>query len=129
MAAPSVDLFGDKQLIKKLERLAAKDIAKAVRTGSRSGIKLIQKETKKTAPKDSGNLRKKIKVRSLKRSKKRTGSRLIILARYAGPLEFGTEKMEPRFYVKKAVENVGQKSVDLTAKIIKEEIDKAMKKV
>ena len=85
-----------------LEKLAKKDQKKCIRKGARAGAKIIQKQAKQNAPKDKGELRKSIKVRSLKRSRRWVGARVVTDVRHAWPVEAGTEKVEAKKYMEKA---------------------------
>lgn len=76
MALQGIDisLLGDKELSKKLERLAGKSQRKVVRGAITKAAKIPLKEAKQRAPKGkSGLLRKNIKSKSIKRSRKLSG--------------------------------------------------------
>lgn len=112
---------GDKELIRKLDKLAKKDIKKAIRKGSRAGAKVVQREAKSIAPKDSGQLAKSIKVRSLKRSRSTIGTTASNAFRgteqfYGAFQEYGYtsrggNKIEGKGFMKQASDNVGEKAL------------------
>lgn len=124
--AKAITLSGDKKLKRKLKGLRTK-IKGAVRKGSRAGAKIIQQEAKNNAPKDTGKLKKAIKVRALPRSRVYIGAQVIIQnTPYAGPVEYGTEKMEATEFYKRAVDTVGDIALEQTANIIAQEIRNAV---
>lgn len=73
-----IEIRGDRELARKFDRLSKTSQKKtALRKGARAAAKIIQKEAKQLAPKDTGLLRNSIKVRSLKRSRVWVGARVI----------------------------------------------------
>ena len=128
MEKVSISLSGDKQLLKKLDNLAKKDIKRAVRKGTRQGNKRVQKKAKETAPKDTGLLRKSIKVRALPRSRVYVGTTCKAQVPYAGPLEYGTKYVQAREFMQKAAKQEGSKAAEEAAEVIKKEIIEATKK-
>lgn len=75
-----VQVQGDKQLLRKLERLGRTEANKIIRQGLRAGAKTLQAETKRLAPvgvdkkgHKKGTLKRSIKVRALKRKRGRIG--------------------------------------------------------
>ena len=70
-----VTMKGDKLLIKKFKRLPRKEGLKGIRKGTRIGQKMIHKQAKANAPVDTGQTKRGIKVRALKRSTVRVGHR------------------------------------------------------
>lgn len=69
-------LIGDAELRAKLSALTDAEARKAVLGATREAAKVIQAEAKRTAPKRTGALRRSIKVRAIKRSRKRIGMRV-----------------------------------------------------
>lgn len=97
-------LIGDAELRAKLSALTDAEARKAVLGATREAAKLIQAEVKRTVPKRTGLLRKSVRVRSIKRSRKRIGVRVTTSrfnsnyqgkAFYGAFLEFGW-KTKPR---------------------------------
>lgn len=85
MAKPAIDfdLRGDKLLIKALRELSIAGQKKVTRQGLRKGINLIRDDIKANIAVDSGALRKTVKVRAMKRSRRRIG----VFVKIGGPLE------------------------------------------
>lgn len=75
---------GHKQIDAKLASLPVTMQKRALRPVMRSGAKTIQRGAKRYAPKDSGRLKRSIKVRSLKRSRKRIGVGISAGSEFAG---------------------------------------------
>lgn len=70
-----IKLVGDRKLIRKLERLEKKDARRAIRRGSRAGIKIVTAAVKAAAPVGAtGQLRKAIRTRAAKRSRRFIGA-------------------------------------------------------
>ncbi len=69
---------GQGRIAKKLEQLTANETKAVIRGGCREALKPLQKQAIATAPNDKGNLRRNIKIRTLKRSRKRIGARVTI---------------------------------------------------
>lgn len=123
-----IDLSGDKKLKAKLDKMANKDIKAAIRKGTRAGCKILQLEAKEKAPKKTGQLKRNIRVRALPRSRKRFGTQVKLTnVPYAGPLEYGTKKLEALEFMHKATEQSKDKAGQEAAQIIKTEILQAAK--
>lgn len=69
---------GTGALAKKLEQLTSNETKAVIRGGCREALKPIQKQAIASAPKDSGDLKRNIKIRTLKRSRRRIGARVTI---------------------------------------------------
>ena len=69
---------GTGKLAKKLEQLTSNETKAVIRGGCRDALRPIQKQAIATAPKDTGDLKRNIKIRALKRSRKRIGARITI---------------------------------------------------
>lgn len=111
-------LTGSDDLRRKLAGLKDKDVKAAVRKGTRAGAKLMAAETRKAAPSKSGLLRKSIKVRALKRSRKRIGHMVAVKlpdgavkVPYAGFVEFGTKRMKAVEFAKDAAKDSGEQAL------------------
>lgn len=72
-----IDLQGEKGLIKALSELKKTGQKSAVTRAMRKAAKPIQKAAQQQAPKRTGQLRKSIKVRSMRRSRVRFGIRVV----------------------------------------------------
>ncbi len=103
-----ISVTGDKELLTKLSKLRKTQAAKAIRKGSRAGSKVVQAKEKEDAPEITGALKREIKVRALKRSRRWTGTQVTM--RVAGGVPYGsfvdqgTKRMKARHFVKRAVE-------------------------
>lgn len=73
MANVTIDLSGDAALLAELSALPGKLQRKAFRTASRRAGKIYAEAAKARAPVDTGQLRRSIKVRALKRSRTAVG--------------------------------------------------------
>jgi HK97 gp10 family phage protein len=65
-----IKLVGDKELLRKLDRLQKKDARKAIRRGLRAGAKILAVETKRLVPKVTGAIKRAVRVRAGKRSRR-----------------------------------------------------------
>jgi HK97 gp10 family phage protein len=124
-----ITLAGDRELLAKLGKLKKTQARKAIRKGSRAGSKVIQAQARENAPVKSGALKKEVKVRALKRSRKWTGTQVTTKVEggptyYGGFVEFGTKKMKGRFFIRRAVEQVQQQAGQTFIDGIASEIDK-----
>ena len=90
MAKATAVLTGDKQLNRVLRRLSGKDAKAAIRKGSRKALKPVLADARQLAPVRTGALRRSIKVRAIKRSRTRVGSRVTTgKATFTGPTFYG----------------------------------------
>jgi HK97 gp10 family phage protein len=98
-----VKIEGLKELDAALKALPVNLAKKHLRTALRAGAKIVQAEAKLLAPVESGALKKSIKVRAGKRSR-RGGVRIVVTTGskdslfkgdqwYGGPIEFGFKKV------------------------------------
>ena len=82
-------VIGTEQLVEKLTK-AGVNVTRAIeRRVLRRAAKLVQVEAKKLVPKDSGALRKSIKVRAGRRSRTSQSIRVVSNLPYAKPVELG----------------------------------------
>jgi len=115
-------------LLKELNALEKKVQRKMVRTTLRNACKKIQVAAKDEAPKESGNLKRQIKVRAGKKSRVKVSMLVQLAAKpgdkyYAAFVEYGTQKMKGMNFLKEAVKKVGQKVMDEALKELKEAIE------
>lgn len=66
------------KLAKKLEGLTTNETKAVIRGGCRDALRPIQRQAKTEAPRDTGGLKREIKIRALKRSRRRIGARVTI---------------------------------------------------
>lgn len=103
---------GVEELMAKLKEVGKK-AKPALRRGCRQGSKVIQKQAKDDAPKVTGDLRRAIKVRALKRSRKYVGTTVKMEIRYGSFVNLGTRKMKARAFLQQAVKEKGQQAANL----------------
>lgn len=127
----NISLVGDKKLQKTLKKLALKDQKKLVRSELRKAAKPILRDTIANAPKtaeSSGDLKKSIKLRAIKRSRNKIGVRIVAGAEtgsealkrlgYATYTEWGSKNQAAQKFMRKAVDRGRQKfDQDLAAGI------------
>jgi len=130
-----VTLIGEKELLKKLKRIPAKDAKKAIRKGTRAGAKMLVPEVKANTPKRTGLLKKSVKVRSLKKSRVRTGvavqmgkGAFVGKTFYGGFAEYGTTRQDAQEFIKKSVRSKGQQATDHARDVINREIQSSSKR-
>lgn len=120
MAAVKVDfkLKGFSRVSRAFNKLDHKARKKHLRPALRAGAKVIKNAAQSLAPKDSGALKRTIKVRSLKRSRKnfgvfiRTGTASELGIKetkgrgyYPFSVEYGTDEQPARPYMRPALKN------------------------
>ena len=71
-------LQGDTELVDKLKGFTKSEYKSAVQIGAKKALKPAQQTAKSIAPRDTGKLRRAIRIRVLKRSRKRVGARVTI---------------------------------------------------
>lgn len=137
MAKPAVILTGDKQLDRRLKNLDAKLGKKVVRQATRKALRPVMLTTKRNAPKDSGVLRKSVKIRALKRSRSRFGSRVSGIggnnfagtAYYGGFQEWGWKtksgrKIPGKRFMKQAAESKRRSAIVIFKAEVKKGIER-----
>ncbi|MFQ5626654.1 MAG: HK97-gp10 family putative phage morphogenesis protein, partial [Methyloligellaceae bacterium] len=110
-----ISILGDKELQRMLNDKLPKDAKKAMRKGLRAGARPVLKQAKDTAPKRTGALRRGIKLRALKRSRKSIGVTVSLPTReslgipagakyyYPAALEFGTKHIPAKRFLRAAL--------------------------
>ena len=102
------------ELIHKFDTIESKFRTKYIRQAIRKGAKPINAEAKSLVPVNSGRLKKSIKTRSLKRSRKTIGVNIKTSCSdnmftgevfYGGMVEFGTERMAAQPFMRPAFDN------------------------
>ena len=73
-----LSLQGDMEIIEKLRGLTKSEFKSATQAGAKKSMEPIQKTARAIAPKETGKLRRAIRIRVLKRSRKRVGARVTI---------------------------------------------------
>ena len=74
----TLSLEGEKELSEKLRSLTKSEFKSAVQTGAKKSMAPIQKTARAIAPKNTGKLKRAIRVRVLKRSRVRVGARVTV---------------------------------------------------
>ena len=84
-------MTGDKKLDKALRRLTSKDAKAAFRKAARPAIKPVQVDARQTAKdhQESGEHAKSIKVKSMKRSRRMIGMRVVGDREFVGFIDIG----------------------------------------
>jgi HK97 gp10 family phage protein len=126
----AIQITGIKDIDKKLTKLGAKVTKKILRKAMRPVMKEVQKTAKSLVPVDTGNLKKGIKVRSAKRSRKYIGLDVRtdddnFIAKF---VEYGTENQSPQPFMRPAFdqhEKPGkEKAMDTIRQLIEDEAKK-----
>lgn len=133
MAAGKLILQGDKELIAAMNALTPALEKKVLRTALRAGGKPILAQAKSNAPFKTGQTRRALKLRAMKRSRKnRVG--VIVQTKdgdykgdqfYASFIEYGTSKMAAKPFMRPAFDTKKNESLQ----IVTREIDAGLQKV
>ena len=128
--------FDVRKLNRKLKTLESKIEKKLTRQALRAGAKIIAKEAKLRAPVDTGELKSKIKVWALKRSRKKIGVLVGTSAKeytgdqfYASFLEWGTSKMPAKPWLGPAAEAKGPEAAAVVGKTLADGIEREIAKL
>lgn len=149
--AVTVKLYGDRELIRKLESFGTRLAKKGLRRATRAGAKVILPEARKLAQvwkgskkkAEPGLLKRNIKVRAIKRSRRYVGVRVTVdrklftgEAWYAGPQEFGWKTgkrgssgrrhVEGKHFLEKAADAKREQAGAMAVSVLRNEIHKAM---
>jgi HK97 gp10 family phage protein len=73
-----LSIAGDKELVDKLKEFTKAETKSAMQTGAKKALEPVQKTARAIAPKKTGRLRKAIRIRVLKRSRRRVGARVTV---------------------------------------------------
>lgn len=110
MAAQGISMkeVGSRRLLRKFGRLPNKIRKKAIRTALRDTAKVVAKNAKRDAPRDTGHLARIIKVRAMKRSRRSFGilvKTFITDAKkfYGAFQEFGTKQQPGQAFLRPAL--------------------------
>jgi len=128
--------FDVRKLNRKLKTLESKIEKKITRQALRAGAKIIAKEAKLRAPVDTGELKSKIKVWALKRSRKRIGVLVGTSAKeytgdqfYAAFVEYGTKDMPAKPFLGPAAEAKGPEAAAVVGKTLADGIEREIAKL
>lgn len=136
----TIQLVGDVDLIRKLDRLEARDAKKAVRRGTRAGAKIIKPIVVSMAPKKSGILRQAIRVRATKRSRKFIGAVVQMGAGwFKGPTFYGAfqewgwksrsgREIPGKLFMQRATKYAGRQAAARAVTVIRDEIEQAARR-
>ena len=123
-----ISLANDKVLIKALKNMPQKEAKKAARKGSRAGQKIVKPQVQADTPVRTGKLKSQIKVKSVRRSRKYVGTRTMIgqgtEAFYGGFVEYGTKKIEARWFARQAAAKKSNEALREASLIMKHEVEK-----
>ena len=133
MGAFSFQLTGDKQLDAFFRTFPMKVQKKVVRKPLRDGAKIINDAAKTIAPVQSGQLRRALKVRAAKRSRR---NKNVVTVRpqigegdfkgdtfYGAFVEYGTKKMAGRHYMEQAFKTKSEPAKNVVLAGIKQGIE------
>lgn len=132
----SFSIEGDKEVQAKLDQLEPKLAKKIMRKALREGQKVISKEAKANAPKDTGALRKSISVRAGKRSVSKMTFYTIISEGtnkakrwYGNVIEWGSKKrgIEAQHYMRQAFNTKAEEAKQTTIKEVLKALDETVK--
>lgn len=144
MARPGITVKGDKALARKLKRLPARIVAKAIKKGIRAAAKPMVKTAKQLATRETGTLQKSIGI-GLK-TFRRTGAVQIRLGprksitgvgpdgrirkpfKYAHLVEFGNDKLPARPFMRPAWEQHNKRLVKSLPAAILTAVEREAKK-
>lgn len=113
MARPTVVMTGLRELDRNLARLSDKMQKKLVRSAVRKAAKPVLDRAKELVPTDTGDLRRSLKIRALKRSRRRSTIGVQVVTGvdffkgeqyYGGMIEFGTSKMNAKPFLRPAAD-------------------------
>ena len=152
----SIQLSGMDDILRAFKRLGEKEGKKIVRKATRNGTKIIAKEIKARAPEDTGTLKRSITVRARRKrrkneisfstffntakfpqllnfslgSKSDIGTRKFSGQRYFYPaaLEYGTNRMNARPFVRPAWDSKKRVALDTVLTQIRSGIEREAKK-
>lgn len=110
--------------IKQLTKLEKKTVRAGLRKGTRAAANVFKKEIKKNAPKESGDLKRAIRVRKIP-GRKVIGHRVEINVAHAAPLEFGTKYITENPFIRESFDKQIDKALKEVAVVIYSEIRKA----
>ena len=107
----------------KLQTLKKSKAKAALRKGARAGSKIVQAVAKRMAPKKTGQLQRKIKVRAIKRSRKWTGVNVQLEVFYGAFLELGTQEITALHYLQRASDQARDQAMRAALDVIQQEIE------
>lgn len=125
-----ISLVGDKKLQRKFKQLVGTVQKKIARKAMRAGAKIIQQDAKKRVKTKSGRLKKSIKVKAIKRSRRaigflvRTGTRKELQVDensqyyYPAALEYGHGGVRAFPYLRPALDNNADKALKKIGEVI-----------
>lgn len=138
-AKGTVYVSGLNDLLDRLDSLKnPTETRAALRSGIRAGATVILKRAKALAPVDTGRLRKSLKVKAIKRSRRFPGrvgyvigtsssDRLFVGDQfYAGMIEYGTSKMAPNSFLRPAFDFSKEAAIKAVRERVSREVIKRM---
>lgn len=128
-----IDFTGEVKLMKALSRLEKKEAAKIVRPALRAGGKVVLEETKRRVPVDRGELRRSLKLRAARSSRRRgaigvrinTGTREElgippwVKSYYPAHLELGAFMRPARSYMRTAMDAKREEAIAIISQTIR----------
>lgn len=133
--AAKLQVEGFKEITKALSVLEVNIQKKVLRSAMRKNLKPLLAESKKNAPKVSGDLRKSLRLKAGKRKKHKFSINVMVGKKnfvgktfYGAMVELGTKKMKARHFMKAAFDAKGPAARDAMMKDIKDQIIVQLKK-
>lgn len=133
MADAILDVKGDKELIAALRGLEPKLLKKAFRRTFRVLGKIAADATRANVPVKTGALKRSVKVRAVKRTRKGTvgvnvisGGKLAGAEYYGHFVEYGTKKMAARRFMRHAYESKVAEMRAVGLEMLKVEVEQAI---
>jgi HK97 gp10 family phage protein len=130
-ASAKVVITGIKELDRDLEKLGPALSKKVTRKGLRKAAKVLAKEVKAEAPKDTGELSKAVKVKSGKRSQLLVSTYVAIIDEELGPianhLEWGTEHNAANPFMRRTADTQGDRVLEIAREELAEQVSEAIK--
>jgi HK97 gp10 family phage protein len=126
-------LTGQKAVARAFKKLPAKMAKKGIRKGLRAGAKIMANQIKVEAPKETGLLKKQVKVRARKRSTKFIGVNASAVDPktqnefYGNFIEYGSNNIDKNPFVENSFQKSKKQAETIAAKTIKSETDKLLK--
>lgn len=131
----SLSVRGEKKIMRQLKKLPVKIRRKVLRKASREAMKPVLKAARNNAPKQSGALKKAIKLRALKRNRRGLVGVKVAVGKdwfqgdqfYGAFQEFGYKGIEGKHFVENAYDTHGEGAKRRFMDLVPKQIEKAMK--
>jgi HK97 gp10 family phage protein len=125
----TMSVRGTAELVRKLQTLRGKDGKAVMRKGCRAGAKVMAAAIRDALPSKSGAARRSVKVRSIKRSRKKVGVKVVVDARnaqgtpYSQFGEYGTKREQAKGWQHGAVRGEGASALERATEVMRDGIE------